>query len=676
MHFRILVILGVLPALLSFSSPAARAYCGDGTLEGAQGEQCDDGNFTERDGCNSYCAVEDLAPPAVANVSIVEGASDIPTTTDTITVTFSEPITPASVTKATVLLRRDSTNLNLELSLDSTGRTLTIRLPEPLASLTGHSLLIQGVSDVPGNPMTTPFIRTFTTAVHVDKTPPHVVSDPPAGEYNFPQNVSLIAYLSETQRSLDSIDAGAKIYYTLDGSYPTSQSPLYTTSFTIDKHTTLSFFGIDAAGNRGRVFSQIYRFSCKESLNAKRMSPYPICTVQECNRGFFMQNGLCVSQINSTDSGNAINDENAFDAPLFPSDALLTVSSKPAIRITPQHKGVIRRPILFKNPKADTEVRFEKDTVIKDAEGKAFAGLLTPPVTRFIKEFPINFGYSFKSIQEFSSPDGRTLYFSRPYKLIVPIVERFMPGEPVTVFTFNPQTEQYKVYDPSKVDADFAHASVTILASKTELFFIAQAGTDFTEAVFSDMEKHWAKNYAEGLYRRGIIKGRSKGVFAPDSALNRAEFTKIAIEAIGEPVANEDEIEDTYFPDVNLYAWYTPYVNKAKELGLIQGYADGTFRPEQPINRAEAIKILLAAFRFDISTANTFESEAQFADIQPTAWYYPFLNFAVKQGLLGGIITPNGTVLSDFGPGRAISRGEMAKLALKAIELSESRQKQ
>jgi cysteine-rich repeat protein len=51
---------------------AEEGFCGDGALDSAT-EQCDDGNHINRDGCSSYCKIEDMTPPTVTSVSIPDG---------------------------------------------------------------------------------------------------------------------------------------------------------------------------------------------------------------------------------------------------------------------------------------------------------------------------------------------------------------------------------------------------------------------------------------------------------------------------------------------------------------------------------------------------------------------------------------------------------------------------
>jgi len=102
----------------------------------------------------------------------------------------------------------------------------------------------------------------------------------------------------------------------------------------------------------------------------------------------------------------------------------------------------------------------------------------------------------------------------------------------------------------------------------------------------------------------GIVGGYPDGTYQPGRTINRAEFTKIIIGAISDPTGIDACSTATgfsgYFPDVPQGAWFEPYVCTARLLGLIEGYPDGTFKPERTINFVEAAKILAQAFELSV----------------------------------------------------------------------------
>lgn len=665
--------LSLLVAGILVATPTALAgYCGDGAVDAADGEQCDDGNFINLDGCSSYCKFEDITPPKVSSISVPNGATSITSILDKIEIVFDEPIQQAYVDKNNVFIEHQATPINFSLELLPDQKTLVIRIHEDLKGHSRYGIHLRNLRDLPGNFMKEEYISVFDTGDFVDRVAPTIALVPPAGKYSLPQEVSLKAYIDSYTGSDEFLDTAAKIYYTLDGSTPTTSSAQFTQPFVISTTQTIKYFGVDAVGNKSPTLSGNFIFDCADSPNIKQRTPYPECKVLECNYGFILRNNVCVVSL-SDDLQNDI-EMNAVTAPTLGSNTELMISTKPAIRLTSEHDGTFVRPIVFVDPKLKNTLRFKRNTKITTDAGAPYVGLIKPPVTLFSKDFPINFGYTFKYIIRFAADDG-DLNFSPAYTLTIPYTDAFDASKPITVFTYDEKTQKYHYYDLSKVYNNSTQKEVTITASRTTTFFLAQEGQSYNRLEFEDMKDHWARNYAEALFRRGIVKGRTKGQFSPDEPLNRAEFTKIALEAIGAETESIDDIEEPPFPDVVLYAWYTPYIKKAKELGLVKGYPDGTFHPEQPVNRAEAIKILLTALGFDVSADGAGdELTSQYKDLLQEVWYSAFVHFAIRQQLLDGLRNDenNGFFPDWFGPDRAITRGEMAQLAEKALLLKEN----
>lgn len=142
-------------------------------------------------------------------------------------------------------------------------------------------------------------------------------------------------------------------------------------------------------------------------------------------------------------------------------------------------------------------------------------------------------------------------------------------------------------------------------------------------ASFSDLaETH--KNYVAIIYlqNHGIISGYPDGTFKPNNSVNRAEFLKIILN--GSNVALNIN-QTTPFPDVNHGAWYAPYLKKAYSEGWINGYPDGTFKPEQTINKVEALKVLAKVQNWQLENyANT----RPFNDTESGQWYTPYVAYA------------------------------------------------
>lgn len=141
------------------------------------------------------------------------------------------------------------------------------------------------------------------------------------------------------------------------------------------------------------------------------------------------------------------------------------------------------------------------------------------------------------------------------------------------------------------------------------------------EDPFTDVSSDYSYLDAVNFVKtEGIVQGYSDGTYKPDNNINRAEFTKILIGA-----AYFDEMATAggsdCFSDVSAADWFAKYVCFAKDRGIIGGYPDGTFKPAQNINIAEALKITLEVYFDSIPDA-------------PGDWFQKYWNFADTENYL------------------------------------------
>lgn len=109
---------------------------------------------------------------------------------------------------------------------------------------------------------------------------------------------------------------------------------------------------------------------------------------------------------------------------------------------------------------------------------------------------------------------------------------------------------------------------------------------------FSDISSNYKyKTELTTLCEMGIISGYPDGTFQPNNDINRAEASKILVESFN--ISYEQCMQDI-FPDVPDSAWFCKYVDSLAQEGSVQGYPDGTFQPANNINRAENYKIALS----------------------------------------------------------------------------------
>lgn len=140
-----------------------------------------------------------------------------------------------------------------------------------------------------------------------------------------------------------------------------------------------------------------------------------------------------------------------------------------------------------------------------------------------------------------------------------------------------------------------------------------------TENRYSDVSAgRWYNNAVSTMTRAGIVNGYPDGTFRPNAPITRAEMAKIiALFAKLEPSAER-------FPDTAGH-WAEPYIRLAAGSGWIEGYPDGTFRPNQSITRAETVTMIdrvLERVPKDESRLLPHETMMTFPDCRPGQWFY------------------------------------------------------
>lgn len=152
-----------------------------------------------------------------------------------------------------------------------------------------------------------------------------------------------------------------------------------------------------------------------------------------------------------------------------------------------------------------------------------------------------------------------------------------------------------------------------------------------TGFIFSDAINHWAKDYIYSLHSKGIINGYPDGTVKPDNEITRAEVAVILAKAIGIDLKNSTKADFKDFDEIPEFAVQS--VNALYEKGIFIGYEDGSFRPYNKITRAELITAVSKAYKIEPvgSTTNDF---ADFEVIPQ--WALGYINAAVEKGIIKG----------------------------------------
>ena len=95
-----------------------------------------------------------------------------------------------------------------------------------------------------------------------------------------------------------------------------------------------------------------------------------------------------------------------------------------------------------------------------------------------------------------------------------------------------------------------------------------------------------------------VLDGYKDGTYRPEQDVTRAEFAKILVEALGIGNAARAAQGKVIFPDVPASHWASGYVNVASGQGLLVGFPDGNFRPEDQVTYAEALTMLVRSLGY------------------------------------------------------------------------------
>lgn len=153
---------------------------------------------------------------------------------------------------------------------------------------------------------------------------------------------------------------------------------------------------------------------------------------------------------------------------------------------------------------------------------------------------------------------------------------------------------------------------------------------------FTDSNGHMNESAIDYLQVNKVVEGYSDGGFHPNQPINRAEFLKIVSESLSMVVDGANFC----FPDV-ADEWFASYICSAKRAGIVSGYPDGKFMPGNYINFAEALKIVLEAYQAPVN------------EVDSPVWYERYVTFMQENGLL---------TLINQEVAHEITRGEMAQL--------------
>ncbi|MBE0448362.1 MAG: S-layer homology domain-containing protein [Actinobacteria bacterium] len=207
------------------------------------------------------------------------------------------------------------------------------------------------------------------------------------------------------------------------------------------------------------------------------------------------------------------------------------------------------------------------------------------------------------------------------------------------------------------------YADTTAKTGITYTYYVTAVGSDGSESgrsnevtsstsSFKDIPSDaWYISYVTRLVAESIVSGYPDNTFRPTNPVTRAEFSKMACLAMGWILVDPATAS---FKDVPNTHWAYKYIETAKARGAINGYPDGSFGPARNITRAEIAKIVAKVLNLPTGTSTL-------KDIN-THWAKEYINSCVTAGIVGGY--PDGA----FRPDSTATRAEAAKMIVGVLD--------
>jgi hypothetical protein len=174
---------------------------------------------------------------------------------------------------------------------------------------------------------------------------------------------------------------------------------------------------------------------------------------------------------------------------------------------------------------------------------------------------------------------------------------------------------------------------------------------------FSDVQTtDWYYDNVRWAFCSGIAGGYSDGTFRPGNNTTRAQMSKMVVLAARMTLKIPDQ---PTFSDVGTDSPFYVFIETAALNGVISGYDDGTFRPNNNVTRAQLCKMTVLARRWDLVTP----ANPTFSDVTPDSPFYGYIEAAAAKGVIGGY--DDGT----FRPGNYATRAQLSKILQNAFTM-------
>ncbi|WP_271749894.1 S-layer homology domain-containing protein [Cohnella sp. JJ-181] len=157
-----------------------------------------------------------------------------------------------------------------------------------------------------------------------------------------------------------------------------------------------------------------------------------------------------------------------------------------------------------------------------------------------------------------------------------------------TALLFDPGTATFR-FVPALFNKDGDRTEVVIKRNGNSIYVVASGSK-----TFADVAGHWAKPEIERLASKRIVDGEATDRFSPDNPITRAEFAALIVRSLGLSAPDASAA----FTDVTDGDWFSDSVEQAVNAGIIEGYQDGSFKPDERITREQMAAMLSRAMKY------------------------------------------------------------------------------
>ncbi|WP_379156280.1 carboxypeptidase regulatory-like domain-containing protein [Paenibacillus sp. sgz5001063] len=193
---------------------------------------------------------------------------------------------------------------------------------------------------------------------------------------------------------------------------------------------------------------------------------------------------------------------------------------------------------------------------------------------------------------------------------------------------------------------------ISFLENKVEL-----ASQSSAPLQFSDAKGHWAEQTITAFVKLGAIQGNGSGDFVPNGNITRTEFAIILARVFN--IQTGTAVSSPSFTDITGH-WGSDAILKLAQAGVVKGYADSTFRPDQSISREEMVVILTRILNLDSISKDS--TKGGFTDLSNS-----FAGKEIEVAAQVGMI--NGKSIGKFDPKSSTTRAEALTTIMNALSL-------